>query len=181
MLAKFVMSDQHEYIRQQIPEASRPKDPMVHPCRVCGKQYKYAKARDNHERKMHPEYSLTEARQHDTRTHENPDEDEKENEKPRDDRYRYATLRLAMEILLRNVDDAVKEGHGERIIRYWKFAMLIYRAYNHNKYALAALRLQAYIMAMLTPKESEILVWKRTVNNKGVQETIFQWVSEWNT
>lgn len=165
MLAKLVMSDEHEYIREQVAEASRSKDPVVHPCRVCGKQYKYAKARQNHERKEHPGSCPTEVQQHDTLTHENQDEDK--NEKPRDDRYQYVTLRLAMGIPLRNFDDAVKEGDGERNICCWKFAMLIYRAYNHNKYALAALRLQAYIMAMLTLKESESLVWNRTVNNKG--------------
>ena len=45
--------------------------------------------------------------------------------------------------------------------------MLIYKACGHNKYALAALRLQASVMAMLTPSQAEILVWNRTVNNKG--------------
>lgn len=36
--------------------------------------------------------------------------------KERDDRYNYATLRLSMGLLLRNFDDAVKEGDGERIL-----------------------------------------------------------------
>ena len=45
--------------------------------------------------------------------------------------------------------------------------MVIYRAFNHNKYVLAALHPQADIMAMLTPREAESLVWNRTVNIKG--------------
>lgn len=45
--------------------------------------------------------------------------------------------------------------------------MLIYKSHNHNKYALAGLRLQALIKAILTPREAEWLKWNRTVNNKG--------------
>ena len=86
---------------------------------------------------------------------------------PRDDRYQNATLRLSMGFLLRNFDSAVKEGDGKRITCCWQFAMLIYRAFNHNKYALAALHLSADIMAMLTPREAESLVCNRTVNTKG--------------
>lgn len=171
MLTKFVMTRQnneHEQIRQKMTEANRPRDPVVYYCRICGKQYKYAKARQNHENRMHPE------------THHSNDSEilaseevKKGNDtaepkdKPKDDRYNYATLRLSMGMLLRNFDDAVKEGDGDRIIRCWKFAMLIYKAYGHNKYALAALRLQASVMSMLTPRQAESLVWNRTVNNKG--------------
>ena len=72
-------------------------------------------------------------------------EAEEPKDKPRGDRYNYATLHLSMGILLRNFNDAVKKGDGERTICCWKFAMLIYRAYGHTKYALAALQLQASV------------------------------------
>ena len=167
MLSKFVMSDQtseHEHIREHVAEANRPK---VYVCRVCGKQYKYPKARENHENRVHPESIQTEDNDTPPQDGANADGDSEPTEKPRDDRYQYATLHLSMGFLLRNFDDAVKEGDGKRIICCWKFAMLIYRAFNHNKYALAALHLQADIMAMLTPREAESLVWNRTVNTKG--------------
>ena len=45
--------------------------------------------------------------------------------------------------------------------------MLLYRAYNHTKYALAAIQLQAYVQAMLTPRLAHSLIWNRTVNNHG--------------
>ena len=173
MLGKFVMTEQnneHEQIRQQVAEANRPRDPVIYCCRICGKQYKYAKARQNHENRNHPETCPS----YDSEILANSMEEvivEKDTpepkSKPRDDRYNYATLRLSMGMFLKNFDDAVKEGDGDRIIRCWKFAMLIYKAYGHNKYALAALRLQASVMAMLTPRQAEILVWNRTVNNKG--------------
>ena len=72
-----------------------------------------------------------------------------------------------MGMFLKNVDDTVKEGDGDRIIRCWKFAMLICKAHGHNKYALAALRLQASVMSVLTPRQAESLVWNRTVKNKA--------------
>lgn len=167
MLATFVMSDEHEIIREKVAEVKRPKAPVVHICRVCGKTYKYAKAKENHERKQHPEFYFNEDVDS---QQESPNETEileSHDQKPRDDRYNYATLRLAMGLLLRNFDDAVKEGDGGRIFCCWKFAMLIYKSHNHNKYALAALRLQALIKAILTPREAECLKWNRTVNNKG--------------
>ncbi|XP_031553857.1 uncharacterized protein LOC116290877 [Actinia tenebrosa] len=56
---------------------------------------------------------------------------------------------------------------GERIIRCWKFLLLIFKCYNHNKYALATLQLLANINTMLTPRKAHSLIWNRTVNNKG--------------
>jgi hypothetical protein len=49
----------------------------------------------------------------------------------------------------------------------WKFAFLIFKAYNHSKYALASLLLQAGVSAMLTPRQAHRLTWNRTVNTKG--------------
>ena len=140
MLARFVMSDEHEIIREKVAEVNRPKAPVVHIFRVCGKTYKYVKAKENHERKQHPEFCFNE--DVDSQQQEPPNETENlesHDQKPRDDRYNYATLRLAMGLLLRNFDDDVKEGDGGRIFCCWKFAMLIYKSHNHNKYALAAL------------------------------------------
>ena len=50
------------FIPPDILKASREKRrvPVVHICRVCGKTYKYAKAKENHERRQHPEFCLSE-------------------------------------------------------------------------------------------------------------------------
>ena len=66
-----------------------------------------------------------------------------------------------------NFGDAVKEGDGERILRCWKFMMLIFRAYKHSKYAFAALQLFFYSTCLLSERLSHLLKWNRTVNNKG--------------
>ena len=121
MLAKFVLSGEHEIIREKVAEVNRPKAPVVHICRVCGKTYKYAKAKENHKRKEHPEFCFNE---HVDSQQESPNEKEhfeSHDQKPRDDRYNCATLHLAMTLLLRNFNDAVKEGDGGRVFCRWKF------------------------------------------------------------
>lgn len=110
----------------------------------------------NHENRMHPETCPVADSES---LHDSNQDVSVSADQPTDDRYNYATLRLSMDMLLRNFDDAVKHGDGERIISCWKFAMLIYKAYGHTKYALAALRSQAMIKAMHIPRQAECLTW----------------------
>ena len=70
-------------------------------------------------------------------------------------------------MLILNFDGAVKEGDGERILRCWKFMLLIFRAYKHTKYAFAALQLFLLTAFILAERLSHYLVWNRTVNNHG--------------
>lgn len=79
----------------------------------------------------------------------------------------YACVCLSFGMLIRNFNDAVREGDGVRILRCWKFLLLIYKANKHHKYAFAALHLIAKTISLLTPQQAKRLVWKRTVNNRG--------------
>ena len=83
-----------------------------------------------------------------------------------DDRYNYATARLNFGMTVFNFDDAVKEGDGERILRCWKFFMLIFRGYKHIKYAFAALQLLFFSTCLLSKRLCHFLKWNRTVNSK---------------
>ena len=83
-----------------------------------------------------------------------------------DDRYNYATARLNFGMTVFNFDDAVKEGDGERILRCWKFFMLIFRGYKHTKYAFAALQLFFFSTCLLSKRLCHLLKWNRTVNSK---------------
>ena len=84
-----------------------------------------------------------------------------------DDVLSYAGARLNLGLLIRNAEDAVKEGDGDRIIRCWRFFLLYFNAYRHHKYACAAFLLLARVEAISSPEEVEQLVWDRTVNRKG--------------
>eukprot|EP00794_Sanderia_malayensis_P004842 gene4842-5476_t len=119
----------------------------------CTQQFRYEKLRSNHEKKCH-KINRVEEKSGFGKT-------------PKDDVYSYAAGRLNLGLLLLNVDDAVKEGDGERIIRCWRFFLLFYKAYGHHKYGIAAYHLLSRVTALLTPAQAEQLVWNRTVNKKG--------------
>ena len=127
------------------------------PCRFpgCTKQYRSEKVRANHEVKTH---SLT---------IQDNKEERKRTEEQDDDVLNYAGTRLNLGLLIRNAEDAVKEGDGNRIIRCWRFFLLYYKAYRHHKYAYAAFLLLARIEAISSPQEVEQLVWDSIVNKKG--------------
>ena len=84
-----------------------------------------------------------------------------------DDVYNYAVARLSLGLLIRCVDDAIREGNGDRIILCWRFFLSYCKAFNHNKYALPEFLLLAYVTALLLEAKSHSLIWNRTVSNKG--------------
>lgn len=159
ILETFVMKSQTEECRVMVETVVEANERKVFFCHVCDKRYFYEKSRDNHVRKQHPESMTSES------VTEDSDINTTENEA--DHIYNYACVRLSFGMLLRNFSDAVKEGDGGRIIRCWKFLLLIYKANNHSKYAFAALHLLANTISLLTPQQANCLVWNRTVSNKG--------------
>ncbi len=120
----------------------------------CLKLFRYEKTRSNHEKKCHAIQFVQETPE------ENPVEEQ-------DDVHNYVTARLKLGLLLKNVDDAVKEGDGERIILCWRFFLILYKAYGHHKYAIAAFHLLSRVDAIFTPMQAEQLIWNRTINRKG--------------
>jgi serine palmitoyltransferase len=157
IILESLVTNQNKEDLDQIINGIQAVNSPTYPCRECGKTYYYRKCRDNHEMKLHPELITS-------------DEDTTmaaESNSEEDHVYNYACVRLSFGMLLRNFSDAVREGDGERIIRCWKFLLLIYRAHNHTKYAYAALHLIANVNAMLTPQQAHSIVWNRTVNNRG--------------
>jgi hypothetical protein len=167
MLEIFVMKKQTEECEdmiQQVNKANQVPERQIYFCRAreCGKEYFYKKARDNHEVTKHPEVASLSDEIPSKNSEESSENDTKE-----DHIYNYACLRLRLGMLLRNFCDAVKEGDVVRILRCWKYLLLIFKAHNHTKYGLAALHLFAKTKAMLTAQQAHSLVWDRTISNKG--------------
>lgn len=123
------------------------------PCRFegCSKAFKYVKCRFNHERKVHnmtvseldmptvPIQSYGDLCSYGMSTVTS-----KSDVMPGDDHvYNYGCLHPSIGLLLRNADNSVKEGDGERFMRVWKFLTLLYPCGGSHKYALAGLRLSA--------------------------------------
>ena len=166
MLEKFVMTEQeksHTEIRENVLREQQLSEARRHECvcPVCSKKYRYHKCLEKHVKQLHPNITLTPSPAETVKASVTPASTKS------DDRFKYACVRLALGMLLRNFDDAVKEGDGVRILRCWKIAMLIFRAHHHNKYALASFYLQAATQAILTPRQAHSLTWNRTVNNHG--------------
>eukprot|EP00794_Sanderia_malayensis_P008580 gene8580-9497_t len=144
-------------IQQSVTTADQERQTMSFACRFpgCTKQYRNKKVRASHEVKIHS-FEVQENK-----------EDKTCGEMEQDDVLNYAGSRLNLGLLIRNAEDAVKEGDGKRIIRCWRFFLLYFKAYKHHKYAYAAFLLLARVEAISPPAEAEQLVWDRTVNRKG--------------
>jgi len=50
---------------------------------------------------------------------------------------------MSLGLFLMEFTDAIREGDGERILRCWKFFMLIFRAANRKNYAIKAFKMLA--------------------------------------
>lgn len=80
--------------------------------------------------------------------------------------FNYGCLHIALGLMLRNAEDSVKEGDGERLLRLWKFLTYIFRLKGHHKYALAGLRLISSVEGLITPRQADKLIWNRFAGRK---------------
>ena len=94
----------------------------------CDKVYIQEKRRDNHEFNVHG------IRIQDQSSDRSPTD-------PRngDGIFNYSHNNLKTGLLLRDFQDAIKEGDGGRIEYIWKFLMLLFKVCGKTKYALAAI------------------------------------------
>ena len=88
---------------------------------------------------------------------------------PEDDIYSYNCAFLEEGLFFMNFLDAVKEGDGARIVRQYKFLLLLCKAdgQHSTKYALECLYQAFLIESLLSPREKERFVWNRSVNTSG--------------
>ena len=160
ILENYVMkrqSEEYSNIVDHLNTLNQPKHRTVFPCSECGKTYE--KARNSHLKLKHGvDFSTKPMVKH-----------PKQGEVKEDCVYNYACVRLSLGMLILNLNDAVK-GDGKRILRCWKYMLLLFKGHGHNKYALAALRLLANTKALLPPpppQKAHSLIWNITVNDKG--------------
>lgn len=86
-----------------------------------------------------------------------------------DDVFNYNTALLAEGLFFLNFLDAVKEGDGGRIIRQYKYLMLLCKSDDPHstKYALESLYQLLLVNGALSEREAEVFTWNRSVNNHG--------------
>lgn len=83
--------------------------------------------------------------------------------------YSYAVEVLSMGLLWHGFHDAIKEGDGERILRYWKFLLVIFKSTRHKNYAKESVILLHQYYYQLSDRQKMQLLWSRCVNTQGRQ------------
>lgn len=80
--------------------------------------------------------------------------------------YGYAVDLMTMGLLWHGFHDAIKEADGNRILRYWKLLMIIFRQQGHYNYSKEAFHFIAQTI-LLSPRQAMDLKWSRTINTHG--------------
>ena len=79
----------------------------------------------------------------------------------------YASETLTLGLFLMEFVDAIREGDGDRIIRCWRFFMLLFKASNRTNYSIEAFTLLCQFHFIFSERMKQQLVWSRTVNTHG--------------
>ena len=82
--------------------------------------------------------------------------------------YEYGKQLLSIGYFYIEFSDAIKEGDGDRVLRCWKYLLLIFKNSGHNNYSIEALNLLCQYFYSLTPRQSLELIWSRFVNVYGL-------------
>ena len=88
-------------------------------------------------------------------------------EKIRDKVKLYALQVLNLGLLWHAFNDAVKEGDGNRILIYYKFFLLVYKAGKCHNYCKEIINLLLQYNFLLTERQAQQLKWCRCVNTQG--------------
>lgn len=87
-------------------------------------------------------------------------------EETNDGVYLYATELMSVGLIWHGFHDAIKEGDGDRVLRYWKFLLLIFKATKCQNYSKEAVNLLLQTQ-ILSPRLVAQLKWSRFVNTSG--------------
>ena len=95
-----------------------------------------------------------------------PTPPEREEEKP-DYLYNYHSAKLTFGLILSDINDAIREGDGDRLIELYKMALPIYYSQGKTKYQYTTLLLLVKTEALLSKLQAFRLKWNRFCNTKG--------------
>ena len=140
------------------------------PCRFpgCSRSFKYnVKTRKKHELSHDPPLNVVNSETTSAMSINSPTSTSASTDV--DDVFNYNTALLAEVLFFLNFLDSVCEGDGERILRQYKYLMLLCRAdgAHSTKYALECLYQLLLVNGCLSESEAEVFTWNRTVNNRG--------------
>ena len=79
----------------------------------------------------------------------------------------YACDVITLGLFVMEFNDAIREGDGTRIIRCWRYLLLLFKASNRTNYAIEAFTLLAQFDYLLPHQLARQLAWSRTINTHG--------------
>ena len=79
----------------------------------------------------------------------------------------YAEEVITLGLIYSEYSDAIREGDGDRVMRIWKFLMLIFKAAQRKNYACEAFNLLAQQKFILSQRLSQQVKWSRFINARG--------------
>ena len=79
----------------------------------------------------------------------------------------YAMETISMGLLFLEFKDAIREGDGERVLRCWKYFMLLFCATRHSNYCIEALRLLVLYYYILPPRYAFQMLSGRFISTHG--------------
>ena len=80
----------------------------------------------------------------------------------------YASEMLSLGLFHEEFRDCIREGDGERVLRCWKFMLLLFKASKRTNYSLEALRLLLQHHFLLPPRQAQQLLHSHFVNTRGL-------------
>lgn len=80
----------------------------------------------------------------------------------------YACEVLSLGLLYKELQDAVREGDGLRVLRCWRYLLPIFRASKRTNYSIEVFNFLAQHQFVLSPRASQQLLWSRFVNTHGL-------------
>lgn len=89
------------------------------------------------------------------------------NDKQEDKVLAYAKELLSFGLLYKELVDAVREGDGARVLRWWRFMLLIYKATGRKNYCIEAFIMLAQYQYLLSEREQQQLLYSRFINTHG--------------
>lgn len=81
--------------------------------------------------------------------------------------FNYTQELMTMGLLCMEFEDAIREGDGVRVLRVWKFLLLIFKAAKRKNYSIEALTVLVQYYALLSPRQREQLLFSRFINTSG--------------
>lgn len=94
-----------------------------------------------------------------------------QNEQPssnvNDYRYNYHKAKMRFGLLLQDINDAIREGDGERLVNLYRITLLLYKCYGRTKYSFTTLLFLTKVKAILPLEKANNLIWNRFCNTQG--------------